>query len=263
MLTYFILLSTALSVIVVLFHYFKYGFFKFTKFKFSICNYYLMMSGFVFSLIAYSIKINSFKTIIIFVSFAIFGVLAETFINFWWQIFFGQRLWVYSIETLYHKYTSLLNFIPWGAGGFLYVLIANRFFNIFFYPKIEIIFFLLFPILIFIQKMTFDLFKPSPHFKFHSVNIPNSLFFFAPIFALLFVATFLYGSKIMVLFFAFGIIATFIEYLFGKMCSLLISKRLWYYTYLSLDGGHFTPISIPIFAIGGFYFLILAKLLVF
>ena len=137
-------------------------------FKFSIRNYYLLLSIFVIGIFAYSWATNSFKPIILFAIFAIGGVFGEALVSFWWQMFFGQRLWTYNTETIYHKYTSRLNFIPWGVGGYLYLIIAKHTspapqdFHLF------TLFLLIFPILVIFQKIIFNLFKPYPNFKFHN-----------------------------------------------------------------------------------------------
>ena len=68
-------------------------------------------------------------------------------------------------------------------------------------------------------------------------------------------------QNILIIFSSFAVIATIAEYLFGKACQSIISKKLWTYNYLSCDHGHFTPITILLFGLGGFYFLILAQIL--
>lgn len=235
--------------------------YRFNKFKFSIRNYYLLFAIFIIALFVYSLKINSFMPIVIFLAFSILGVIGETFVNFWWRMFFGKRLWSYNTQTLYHKHTSFLNFIPWGIGGYLYLIIANQIAPISDYTKLSFIFLFLFPVLATIQKLIFDLFKPYTHFKFDTVNLINLLFFYFPIFITIGFAILIYGWNILLIFILFAIIATTAEYLFGKIFESTISKKLWTYNYLSFDNGHFTPISILLFAYGGFYFLIVAQYL--
>jgi len=236
---------------------------KFLRFKFSIRNYYILLSIFIVGLFVYATKINSLQPIIIFLAFAITGVIGETFISFWWQMFFGQRFWVYNTETLYHKYTSILNFIPWGVGGYIYLIIAKQINIEFQFASLYILFFLLYPVLIIFQKLIFNFFKPSHHFKFHSVNLLNLFIFYLPILLIISLATVLHGWGILILFLEFGIVATTTEYLFGKACQSIISKKLWTYTYLPFDQGHFTPLSFIFFAFGGFYFLMVAQYLGF
>lgn len=36
---------------------------------------------------------------------------------------------------------------------------------------------------------------------------------------------------------------------------------MWTYTYATFDKGHFTPLSIPAFILGGYYFLIIGELI--
>lgn len=232
---------------------------RFIKFKFSIRNYYLLLSVFIIVLFIYAFKVNSFQPIFIFLVFSIAGIIGETIVSFWWQMFFGQRLWVYNTQTVYHKYTSLLNFIPWGVGGYLYLITAGQIMPTLHYPNLSFIFVPLFPVLVILQKIIFDLFKPHKHFKFHTVGLTNLLFFYFPILIAVGITIIIYGWNILGVFVLFAIVATTAEYFFGKICQSVISKKLWTYNYLSFDEGHFTPISIILFAFGGFYFLVVAQ----
>lgn len=233
---------------------------SFIRFKFSIRNYYLLLSVSVVGLFVYSWMIDSIKPIIVFMVFAVVGVLGETLINFWWQMFFGQRLWVYSTETLYHKYTSLLNFIPWGIGGYLYLITARQIMPVSQYPNLSFLCLFLFPILVIFQKLIFDFFKPHSNFKFHKVGLINLLFFYFPILIVIGLFVYIYGWNMFATFVLFAVMATIAEYIFGKACQSIISKKLWTYIYLPYDYGHFTPIVILLFGFGGFYFLIVARL---
>lgn len=236
---------------------------NFIRFKFSIRNYYLLLSVSVVGLFVYSWMINSIKPIIVFIIFAVVGVLGETLINFWWQMFFGQRLWIYSTETIYHKYTSFLNFIPWGIGGYLYIITAKQIMPVSQYPNLSFLFFFLFPILVISQKLIFDFFKPYSHFKFHKVGLINLLFFYFPILIVTVFSFYIYGWNMFITFVLFAAMATIAEYIFGKVCQSIISKKLWTYIYLPYDHGHFTPIVILLLGFSGFYFLIAAQLLGF
>ena len=254
-----ILFGLFLWFTVILVNFFKHGRFKYKKFKFSLNNYYLLMSPFVAAVLFYAASVKSFKPIAAFMIFAIAGVVGETITDIWWQSFFGQRLWVYNVKTLYHRYTSWLNFIPWAVGGTLYTVIANIVVD-YDYPGFELFFLVFMSALVVMQLFLFRLFKPTANFKFHNISMLSVVVFYCPIIFIIVFMAWLYGSQIYELALWFALIPTIAEYLFGKATQFFISKKLWDYTYLSVDRGHFTPLSVPLFCLGGFYFWVIIRL---
>ncbi|TSA46652.1 hypothetical protein D4R52_00020 [bacterium] len=239
-------------------HYLKTNEIKLYHFEFSVRNYHILASALVISAIVNSLVESSLLPVIYFLSFAILGVFGETFFSIWWHIFFSKRFWVYRVDTLVHGYTSLLNFIPWGAGGMLYLSLAN-------YLKVTVprTFSLNFAIIFFfsvcLQLVFFMLYKRTEDFKFHEITPANYVFFCLPMVISILVLSFAYGPWVLILAISFGIAASLVEYLFGKMTEFLISKKLWVYQYKAFDNGHFTPLSILPFALAGFYFWIIAS----
>lgn len=248
-----------LWAIVIAIHFFQRGYFKYKKFRFSILNYYLLLLPLVSGLLIYCFKTNSFRPLAMFASFSIFGIIGEILVNSWWQIFYGQRFWVYNEETILHRYSSFLNLIPWGIGGFLYLGIINRFAKQD-YSGIELLFLSGLGLSVLFQ-LTLRYYFWSPEHKFHKIGKEIILFYF-PIFALVAILGFFYGKEIYILVLLFGFVATVAEYLFGKACSFFISKKLWNYNYMAIDQGHFTPLSIPLFILGGFGFWIVSRLFI-
>lgn len=266
-----LLISIALLVwgVAILWHYFATGNLRFRSFKFSIRNYYILFLPIVISVVFWMFVVNSPRLLTAIIVFAITGVILEILIGTWWHVFFGQRLWIYRIETIDHAYSSLLNFIPWALGGFIFFSVIK-----YFYPMLErnsvlfstgtfyAIFALMFLLGLFLQLAFFYLIfrRNNKGYKFHEVTWQNYLFFCIPIIFPVFVLTLLYGLVVILLTIVLGVAAALLEYLFGKVTEFFISKKLWVYTYAAVDSGHFTPLSMPLFTLGGFYFGAVATL---
>lgn len=255
-----ICLSLITWLVVVTGNYLKKGEFKVTHFGFTNKNYYIMLLPAVAGIVFEAYQQNSYLPLLLFIVFAFTGVVGETMMSFWWQIFFTQRFWTYNVKTVYHRYTSWLNFIPWGLGGYLYYLTAERLTSKT-YPGIEFLALTAIAILFLLQVYLFNLFRFTQHYKFREVNLPSFLVFYSPIFIFIFILTSIYGTDILKLAAGFALVGTVAEYLFGKACQLFVSKKLWDYNYWAVDGNHFTPLSIPMFCFGGFYFWIISKVL--
>ncbi|KKQ36219.1 MAG: hypothetical protein US52_C0005G0009 [candidate division WS6 bacterium GW2011_GWA2_37_6] len=245
--------------IIIFFNYIKTSKPQFRHFEFSKRNYYIMMSPFIIGLLAYAIAIGSIKPILVFIIFALAGVFGETFFSVIWDSLFDKRFWIYRVDTLYKSYSSLLNFIPWGVGGFLYLSIVDlikidydKSLPIPFY-FFMLVLFTCFQIIIFIVAY-FSKRRRKINFEFRELNIKTYIFFILPIISSIIIVSIIYSIFFIVLFVVFGLVAFISEYLFGKMCTFFISKKLWYYTYYTIDNKHTTPLNIVPFGIAGFYF---------
>lgn len=257
-------ISLVIWVFVSLYHFSKTHSVKLFHFTFSEKNYYIMMSGIPLAILFLSIYRQSAQPIAQFLFFAVAGVFGETLFSLWWHSFFGQRFWVYTTETVYHSYTSVLNFIPWGITGILSMeiaqiilgksLLTTVFANTTTYMMLAVIFLgcLLLQVVIFLLIREFR----HNEFKFHDVTLANYLFFISPILAVLLYFGFAFSYNFFLLSLVFGSFFPFAEYFFGKGTQLFISKKLWTYTYITFDNGHFSPLSIVPFIVTGFWFLI-------
>ncbi len=158
--------------------YIRTGLLKLNKFKFSVKNYHYLVSVFVFGLLFESLNQASLQLLIYFFVFAIAGVIGETLFSFWWHIFFSKHFWIYRIDTLMHSYTSLLNFVPWGVGGLLYLTIA-QYLNF----SVKDVFYFWFGIILLVvaifQLGIYYVFvkKFRKEYKFHELNALNYIFF--------------------------------------------------------------------------------------
>lgn len=258
-----VMLYATVWLIAALWHFIFTRNFKISHFKFSIFNFYVMMSPFVLASIVASSDTGSWKPILYFCGFALAGVIGETLISIWWRLYFTNRFWVYQVETVDHSYTSWLNFIPWGVGGIIYFNTLTRFISEpsgTRYASLWIISLVAVIVLFILQRALLRLALREQE-RYRTLTVMNFVLFFWPIVAFVALLAYLFGPEMYVLACIFGVVATSAEYLFGKSTEFFISKKLWRYNYLSFDNGHFTPLSLPLFALGGFYFWSVAQML--
>ncbi|OGE85903.1 MAG: hypothetical protein A3J48_01020 [Candidatus Doudnabacteria bacterium RIFCSPHIGHO2_02_FULL_46_11] len=255
----------AFWLLVVLFYFLGTGHLRFKKFHFSKRNYYLMMLAFLVATLIDAYSANSWKHLVFFAVFCFTGVIGETMISIWWHLFFGRKFWTYIVDTVYHKYTSLLNFIPWGMGGLLYLTILSKTIPDPYgpaYQNLENIFLFALVFVVLLQVLIFRmLLHRNSGNKFREITFESTFFFYLPILGLIIFLALIYGNEIYLLAIVFGLFAAAIEYLFGQATQFFITKKLWVYNYLAADQGHFTPLTIPLFALGGFYFWSIARIL--
>src|SRR4030042_3133906 len=85
------------------------------------------MMPFIFSAILEVFVLKSWMPLVLFLIFGLAGVMGEALFSWWWNRLFEKRFWVYRVDSVWNGYTSPLNLIPWGMGGFLYLWIINAF----------------------------------------------------------------------------------------------------------------------------------------
>jgi hypothetical protein len=188
---------------------------------------------------------NSWYNLGLFVTFAVAGVFGETLFSAWWFSFFGKRFWAYSVETLFNKFTSFLNFIPWGIGGMIYTFPLPHYFDTLTLAKY---FITIFPVLVLLQYFFKYFFTRTSYF-----------YFFLPVLLFSITLLFINIDYLLVIIF-FLTIPALCEYLFGKATERVISKKMWTYNYCSYDKGHFTPLSMPAFLLAGYYFIFIKEI---
>ena len=250
--------ALGLWLAIVLGYFLFNGSWKFKKFRFSVWHYYILMLPLLAGLIISSWQAKSVKPLILFIIFALAGVIGEALTDLWWQKFYVRGLWIYNVETVFRRFTSWLNFLPWALGGLLYLNVANRIVGDRIFPSILPIAMTLLVASVLLQIFLFNLLKPSASFKFHQARWFNLIVIYLPIVFTVGILARIFGPIIYELALWFAVVGTIAEYLFGKACHIFISKKLWDYTYWSVDSGHFTLLSIPLFCIGGFYFWIIS-----
>lgn len=271
---YFVLtaISLILAYLIAVFSYYIiHGKLLFSGFRFSYRNYHIMMIPFVFPPLFIGFLDGTWIYFLTFLYFGIIGVIGETMFSILWKYYFRNPFWKYKSLTIFNKFSSLLNFIPWGVGGFMYLSLTsfylNNFGNIFYegigkeqilslFLKITIIFVL--QILLF--KLVSKVFPLRKKFNKKKRIIIKYIYFVSSFFLLGLLVPINYFHYLS-LFFLYGIVAFIAEYFFGKISKLIIGKKLWTYEYLTIDKKHTTPLNIIAFGLGGYYFFFLFLLL--
>ncbi len=243
----------------------------FSGFRFSHRNYHIMMVPFIFPPLFIGFLDGTWVYLLIFLYFGIAGVMGEIIFSILWKCYFRNPFWKYKFFTIVNKSSSLLNFIPWGVGGFMYLsltsLYTNNFGNIFYegMDKEQISFLFLkaaaiFVLQILLFKMVSKIFPLRKMFDKKKRIIIKYIYFISSFFLIGFLMPINYFHYLF-LFFLYGIIAFIVEYFFGKISKLIIGKKLWTYEYLTIDKKHTTLLNIVVFGLGGYYFIFLFLLL--
>jgi hypothetical protein len=238
-----------------------------THFSFSPFHYYMMMSTFGVALIFQTLLRDNVDIFYLFVFLCFAGVIGETIFSLWWKGFFARRFWVYKVETIFSKYTSLLNLIPWGVGGFLYLVVYDNL-NKFLGTSLsnQSVFFssFVFVMLIFVSigfRLVFNLIlERTITLRFRKFALHRYFYYVLPFVFTIIMFTLFFDPYYLVLAVGFGIIGFLTEYLFGKVCVLFVSRSLWDYTYHTFDNKHGTLLSIVPFSIAGFWFLLSTRI---
>jgi hypothetical protein len=261
---FYFLIAFLLFCLIVLFKYLKTGKLKY-RFKFSVRNYYLLVSVFLIGVVAKSLHDRSWFLPVLFLILCVMGVVGETLFSVWWRVFYKKNFWVYKVETLAHAYTSLLNFLPWGVGGALLVSFAEWLvpllpphFKTYHVVSLGVPFWQIFILFLFlgsgIQLSIWIIFTGhvGRNFKFKKATFWNYLFFISPFLLSLAACCLIFSWSFLLIAAVFAAVGGSAEYLFGKATQFFISKKLWSYSYCSFDNGHFTPLALAGFSIAGF-----------
>lgn len=251
----YVILTLVLLLGISIKNFYKFHKLKFPRIKFSIKNYYLLLAPAPISAIISSFSLGSLKPFLLFITFCVAGIIGEVLFSVWWHHFYVKRFWVYTTKTFFNKYTSSLNFLAWGVGGFIFIKVLSYFQNIQ-NTNIPFIFTAFLSIGILLQLIFFHLIikRFLRVDKFDKFNFLNWSFFSLPILVTLIILFISHGISFLILFFLFGIISALYEYIFGKAIQAILSRKFWKYNYLALDKGHFTILSLLLFSAGGIYF---------
>ncbi|GEM_PF-2761571 len=268
----FLPFALALWAVAIAVYFLNHKQWKFSHYGFSVKKYFLLVSVLLIYPLWWTFHNNSPKLLVLFFIFAVCGMLAEALMSNCWKIFYKQPFYVYAVDTLDHKFTSLLNIIPWGVAGFMFISLVYYLAPVFTatQPQSAIInsgpvsvalpFYLVFITSILISlSLNAIIWCALLHFKHHSyqfkkVTLINYLFVSLPFWAPIAICAIIYGPVMLKLALAFGVLIALAEYIFGKICQFFVSKKLWAYNYAAHDDGHFTPLAILPFAFLGFYF---------
>ncbi len=272
---FFLILITISEIFVILsLQFLNRDKFKLNYFSFNVRNYYLMLFPLAISFFIVAVIRQSFDLIVLFLLFSIVGIIGETLFSYWWKKLFPKKYFVYKVKTIFNSYSSLLNFIPWGLGGFLFLVIVQLAKYKYSNPIISteltnnFQFYTLFWI-IFISSIPFSIllmyiYRKIRPFDKNTFNIDfmTYLIFSLPMILAVLAISLLYSPDYFLISLGFGVIGFVLEYLLGKMSVFFISKKLWYYNYNTIDNNHTTILNIIPCMAGGFLFWTVALIFI-
>ena len=265
----FLIYPIALVIIVNVIRLVKGKNLKVTNFPFSLTSYYLFNLTF---LIPFILLFFFYQDItILFLLFAGFmGIIGEIIFSYFWDSLFAKKFWEYKTHTILNGYSSWLNIIPWGFGGILFVWIyiftEFSFDNPLLANGIQIPALLMFWLicgllwaLLFLSRL-FAKNRNSHSLEFKSLNLISYGMFALPTLIPIIFLTLFYSLNYLILSLLFGIIGFVCEYIYGKLCLLFTSNKLWTYTYHTFDHNHATFLAIIPFTLAGWYFYTLYEI---
>lgn len=239
---------------------------RWRTFSYSRPRYYYSMLPLLLPAFIFAYQHQTWTPVIIFFAFGLTGMIGETIFAVWWKAVFSRRFWVYHSDVLYRGYTSLLNLVPWGMGGLVYFATLEWlawYYHESIYQR-DYIFSAPFAkpfFAVFIVSLLVSIYLLYQWSKFTKVklgevklNLITYTIFCLPMLSGLAYLVIFRNPGFLIIAAAFGLAAFAIEYLFGKVEEVFLSNKLWYYSYLTFDHRHSTPLNILPFAFGGFYF---------
>ena len=189
------------------------------------------------------------------------GIAGELLVSLAYHRFLGSPVWTYSYGARSSGYTSTLNVLPWAFGGLLFQqlgLVANLAWPTA-VPVREVIVVsavalgsgcvLLWPL----RRVT-----AAAGGKF---SIAAFAVFCAPIGVVVLAVSVLCGPRFGLLMLACSPLGFFTEYAYGRIMSLFFEEPLWRYQHLRIDHGHTSFVTLPLWALGGLYFYLVAGMI--
>lgn len=208
---------------------------------------------------------NAGFNVLVLVLFALIGPVGEVAGSWLWKLYFKNRYYYYTVDTLYRGFTSTLNFLPWALGGWLYVKI----FFLVFQSNNEITT-VGFPGVLTVAAVSFvgfaclvSLKKLFPQFFDYGFSLVKFFLIVSPFLVGVLLAAGIFGYQVVWLAFYFGIVGASAEYIFGKILHSFIGKKPWVYQYMSYDEGHYSLLNPLVYSIYGFLFLLVYYLAMF
>lgn len=193
---------------------------------------------------------------------AIAGILGETLLSAVWMRFFDQPLWTYSYQAVLRGFTSKLNLLPWMIGAFLFVTTARLLGRWWPPPSAmalapELVGAIALPVSALVVWLV------------HRVAVRRSggdrrftrgrfALFCTPIAITALSLAILCDPRFAVLMALFAIVGPVTEYAYGRTMAFFFERPLWTYNHWTLDHGHSSVVTIPLWALGGLYFHLIA-----
>lgn len=232
---------------------------------FSWRRFYVLMGWAPLTYLALGLFVSS-RYLAMFVVSGIAGVLGELFVSVVWRLFFTVPIWTYSHGAFAAGFSSTLNFLPWAVGAFLFHAVAtlvgagapvDRYGLL---PTLGVSVAALaggalvsFPAYALARARR--LVKPA----FSSLGLAALCF---PILCAAVALTVLVDWRFLPLMLAFSVVGFVTEYGYGRVMSEFFTRGLWRYNPWPLDHGHASPVSLPLWALGGLFFFFISHALV-
>ena len=93
------------------------------------------------------------------------------------------------------------------------------------------------------------------------LSVPAFVVFCLPIASTAIALGFLVDGRYPILMVCFGLVGFATEYGYGRGMRLFFDRGLWTYNHWRIDGGHTSYVTLPLWAIGGLFFHLLARAL--
>ena len=249
-------------MILVVDNYFKNKEWRFYRYEFSVTRYVVFMITLSIPFLLFIIFTRNYELLLYFFLAGFFGVIGEVLLSLWWRNFFWKGFWDYKYAAILRGDTSLLNFPAWSIGSLLVFFTFNLFRD---FTEISLIDlsntdllldFILSMVLYAIIGFVFSIILGRLILKkdFRGKILLRYFLFASGILIFILLIVLKFGLPWLYIFVIWGLVCFVTEYLFGKGSVIFIGKKLWLYTYLTIDDDHTTLLNIIPFALGGFYF---------
>ncbi len=208
---------------------------------FDLLSIYIIQLPLLLGVVGSSLIICKPQFFMIFILIGFIGMAAEAFYSYYWRIFYNKANWIYTIGGIFSNFTSVVNFLAWGAGFMLYLSVMSYIF-----PKVSINEFMLFSKLFLAQTMMIHLLIVITSIIFRGVkttglvnyNFYNFLTISFPILVPILTTSVAISWKYLFISVIFGIFTFVVEYLYGKYMRRKTGKKLWFYNYHTIDNKH-------------------------
>lgn len=228
---------------------------------FSERKYYLLMgwAPLTFAVLALTVDMR-------FAAFAVVaalaGMIGETLLGLSWSWFFQPPIWTYSYRALLRGRTATINALPWMIGALLF-LCAGRLVGVApaSPPSISRS-----PWVVSLVAMAAGvagswLLLAVAWRRDHRTKrftVARFALFCSPIAVTATVLGWVCSIRYIALMVACAVVGSITEYAYGRSMSLFFERPLWTYHHLQVDGGHSSLVTLPLWALGGLYFQLIA-----
>ncbi len=189
------------------------------------------------------------------------GIAGELLVSFAYHRFLGAPVWTYSYGAKSSGYTSTLNVLPWAFGGLLFQqlgLLAGLAWPSA-VPVFEVV--VVSAVALGLGCLTLWPLRRFTAAATGEFSVPAFALFCAPIGVVALALSVTCGPRYGLLMLACSPLGFVTEYAYGRIMSLFFEEPLWRYQHLRIDHGHTSFVTLPLWALGGLYFCLLAGLI--